>query len=139
MTTDAFEFNRITFGLPTESYRVDAYITRDERLPVVTEYVLRLLNICNSLSLGALRDYFGFSESEMLSVVDSLKRQGLIEISNESIVLSNFTREKFEASGDEYPRFSKVELRKDTVPLICFRLLHCRLGATVCSVTTSSG
>ncbi len=115
MTTDAFEFNRITFGLPIESYRVDAYITRDERLPVVTEYVLRLLKICNSLSLGVLRDYFGFSDGETLSVIDSLKRQGLIEASDESIVLSNFALEKFEASGDDYPRFSKVELRKDTV------------------------
>ena len=115
MSTDAFEFNRITFGIPIESYRVDAFITRDERLPVVTEYVLRLLKICNSISLGALRDYFGFSDGEALAVVDSLKRQGLIETSDESIILSNFANEKFEASGDEYPRFSKVELRRDTV------------------------
>jgi hypothetical protein len=115
MTDDTFEFNRITFGLPIESYRVDAYITRDERLPVVTEYVLRLLKICNSLSLATLRDYFGFSDGETLSVIDSLKRQGLIEVSEESIVLSNFTLEKFEASGDDYPRFTKVEPRRDTV------------------------
>jgi hypothetical protein len=115
MSDDVFEFNRITFGLPIESYRVDAYITRDERLPVVTEYVLRLLKICNSLSLAALRDYFGFSDGETLSVIDSLKRQGLIETSGESIVLSNFALEKFEASGDDYPRFTKVESRRDTV------------------------
>ena len=115
MKTDTFEFNRITFGIPIESYRVDAFITRDERLPVVTEYFLRLLKICNSLSLGALRDYFGFSDSEALSVVDSLIRQGLIEASDESIVLSKFALEKFEASGDDYPRFSKVELRRDAV------------------------
>ena len=110
MSTDAFEFNRITFGIPIESYRVDAFITRDERLPVVTEYVLRLLKICNSISLGALRDYFGFSDGEALAVVDSLKRQGLIETSDESIILSNFANEKFEASGDEYPRFSNHRL-----------------------------
>jgi hypothetical protein len=66
MTTDSFEFNRITFGVPIETYRVDAFITRDERLPVVTEYILRLLKICNSLSLSALRDYFGFSDGEAL-------------------------------------------------------------------------
>ena len=115
MNTDSFEFNRITFGLPIETYRVDAYVTRDERLPVVTEYVLRLLKICSSLSLTALRDYFGFSDGETLSVIDSLKRQGLVDVSEESIVLSNFALEKFEASGDEYPRFTKVESRRDTV------------------------
>jgi hypothetical protein len=48
-------------------------------------------------------------------VIDSLKRQGLIEVSDESIVLSNFAIEKFEASGDDYPRFTKVESRRDTV------------------------
>lgn len=115
MNTDAFEFNRITFGIPIESYRVDAFITRDERLPVVTEYVLRLLKICTSISLGSLRDYFGFSDGEAIAVIDSLKRQGLIETIEDSIILSNFANEKFEASGDEYPRFSKVELRRDTV------------------------
>jgi len=33
------EFNRVTFGLPVESFRVQAHIALEERLPVVTECV----------------------------------------------------------------------------------------------------
>ena len=67
MSTQGFEFNRVTFGLPVASYRVDAYITRDERLPVVTEYVLRLLRVCGSVTLAGLRNFFGFTDAEALA------------------------------------------------------------------------
>jgi len=108
-------FNRVTFGLPVESFRVEAYISLEERLPVVTEYVLRLIRICNAVSLAALREYFGFSDSEMLAVTESLLRQGLLIVEDDQAKLSRFAREKFDAVGDEHPRFSKVELRSDTV------------------------
>jgi len=116
MTTHSFEFNKVTFGLPVESYRVDAYITRDERLPVVTEYVLRLLRICGSVTLSGLRNYFGFTDPEVLAVVESLTRQGLVEVSGEDLRLSGYANERFEESSNEdYPRFTKVEPRRDSV------------------------
>jgi hypothetical protein len=81
MTPGAFEFNRITFGLPIESYRVDAFITRDERLPVVTEYVLRLLKVCNSLVPGCVAGLLSasptvrrFQSLTRSSAKDSLRR-----------------------------------------------------------------
>jgi hypothetical protein len=33
-------FNHVTFGLPVETFRISAYIALEERLPVVTEYVV---------------------------------------------------------------------------------------------------
>ena len=111
----SLEFNRVTYGLPVETFRVEAYIALEERLPIVTEFVLRLLNICRHVPLPALRNYFGFTDSEALAVVESLARQGLVEVSNDEVRLSGFTLERFAASGDDYPRFSKVELKKDTV------------------------
>lgn len=116
MSTQVFEFNRVTFGLPVESYRVDAYITRDERLPVVTEYVLRLLRVCGSVTLAGLRNFFGFTDAEALAVVDSLTRQGLVEASGEDLRLSSYANERFDqSSNDDYPRFTKVEPRRDSV------------------------
>lgn len=109
------EFNRITFGLPIETFRIEAYIALDERLPVVTEFVLRLLRICGRVPIHALRDYFGFTDSEALAVVESLSRQGLIELIEDDIQLSLFAIERFEDAGGDYPRFNKVELKKDTV------------------------
>lgn len=109
------EFNRVTFGLPIETFRVDAYIALDERLPVVTEFVLRLLRICGPLNLTTFRNFFGFTNSEALAVIDSLSRQGLLEVFDEEVQLSRYAIERFEESGGEHPRFSKVELRSDTV------------------------
>lgn len=124
------EFNRVTFGLPVETFRVDAYIALEERLPVVTEFVLRLLRICGSVNLTALRNYFGFTNSEALAVIDSLVRQGLLEVVEEDVHLSRFAVERFEESGSEHPRFSKVELRTDTVTfdLITFTPLRPQSG-----------
>lgn len=122
------EFNRVTFGLPVETFRVDAYIALEERLPVVTEFVLRLLRICGSVNLTAFRNYFGFTNSEALAVIDSLVRQGLLDVIEEDVQLSRFAIERFEESGGEHPRFSKVELRSDTVTfdLISFTPLRPR-------------
>lgn len=108
-------FNRITFALPIETYRVDAFITSDERLPVVTEYVLRLLRICEKISLCGLRDYFGFTDAEALAVVESLERQGLVQVTDDYLGLSGFAIERFEQSSEDYPRFTKVEERRDNV------------------------
>ncbi|MCG7399682.1 hypothetical protein [Caballeronia zhejiangensis] len=114
MTMQA-EFNRVTFGLPIETFHVEAYIALDERLPVVTEFVLRLLRVCGRVPMPALRNYFGFTDSEALSVVESLARQGLIELVEEDVQLSSFAIERFEEAGGDHPRFNKVELKKDTV------------------------
>lgn len=129
MSTRGFEFNRVTFGLPIESYRVDAYITRDERLPVVTEYVLRLLRVCGAVTLTGLRNFFGFTDAEALAVVDSLTRQGLVEASGEDLILSSYASERFDqSSNDQYPRFTKVEPRRDSVTfdLLSFTPLNTR-------------
>jgi hypothetical protein len=127
------EFNRVTFGLPIETFRVEAYIALDERLPVVTEFVLRLLRVCGRVSIPALRDYFGFTDSEALSVVESLSRQGLIDLLDEDVQLSLFAIERFEEAGGDHPRFNKVELKKDTVTfdLISFTPLRSVVGELI--------
>ena len=117
MSTD-LEFNKVTFGLPVEAFRIDAYITKDERLPVVTEYVLRAIRICESLTPAGLRDFFGFSDAEALTIVEVLTRQGLVTLAGDEIRLSSYATERFDASSSEdYPRFTKVEPRRDSVTL----------------------
>lgn len=109
------EFNRATYGLPVEMFRVDAYIALEERLPVVTEFVLRLLRVCGPIPFFALRDYFGFTDGETLAVVESLVRQGLLEASDDQVELSLFAKERFEEAGGGAPSFTKVELKQDSV------------------------
>lgn len=65
--------------------------------------------------MPAFRNYFGFTDSEALSVVESLSRQGLIELVGDELQLSLFAIERFEEAGGDHPRFNKVELKKDVV------------------------
>lgn len=113
--SESTEFNRVTFGLPVETFRVNAHIALEERLPIVTEFVLRLLRICGHISLADLRDYFGFKDSEALALIESLSRQGLISLEDDSVRLTAFANERFDEAGGDHPRFSKVELKQDTV------------------------
>ena len=115
------EFNRITFGLPIETFRVEAYIALDERLPVVTEFVLRLLRVCSRVSMPALRDYFGFTDSEALAVVESLSRQGLIDLIEGDIQLSLFAIERFEEAGGDYPVNATLIKEKTTIDKCDYR------------------
>ena len=107
----SLEFNRITFGLPVETFRVEAYIALDERLPVVTEFVMRLLKVCGQVPLTAVRDYFGFNDIEARAVIESLTKQGLLDLLEGEVRLRSFALEKFEEAGGDHPRFSKVELK----------------------------
>lgn len=113
--SESIEFNRVSFGLPVETFRISAHIALEERLPIVTEFVLRLLRICGQVNLADLRDYFGFKDSEALSLIESLSRQGLITLQDDVVRLTPYSNERFDQAGGEHPRFSKVELIQDTV------------------------
>lgn len=116
MTTERHEFNRITFALPAQSFKFSAFISTEERLPAVTEFVLRLLHTCGGVSLAALRDYFGFSEAEALSVVEALDRQGYVTLDGNTLALSATTLEQFDKSPDACPWVKKLKKRIDVVP-----------------------
>lgn len=111
-----FEFNRVTFALPTQSFKVTAFISAEERLPAVTEFVLRLLHTCGKVTLTGFRDYFGFSEAEALSVIESLDRLGYVQLVDESLTLSEQMLSRFEVSPDDFPWVTKLKKRTDIVP-----------------------
>lgn len=84
-------------------------------MPIVTEYVLRLLRICGQLSVSGFQRYFGFSRSELVAVMEALSRQGLIVVSSDDITLSRYAGAQFDASTEEYPLFAKVDPYHDDV------------------------
>lgn len=125
MSVDHIPFNRITFALPVQPFKVTAFISTQERLPAVTEFVLRLLHTCGRVSLAAFRDYFGFSEAEALSVIESLDRQGYVTLYEDQLTLSEEMRQRFESSPDDCPWVTKLKRRTDIVPfdLLTFSML----------------
>lgn len=125
MNIDHTPFNRITFALPVQPFKVTAFISTQERLPAVTEFVLRLLHTCGRVSLAAFREYFGFSEAEALSVIESLDRQGYVVLTEEELTLSEEMRQRFETSPDDCPWVTKLKRRTDVVSfdLLTFSML----------------
>jgi hypothetical protein len=124
------EFNQVSFQLPLETFGVNAYITQEERMPVVTEYVLRLLRICGRLPTSSFQRYFGFSTAEVQAVLESMSRQGLVELTLEGVALSRYAEAQFDASHEDYPLFAKVEpyLGDVTFDLLTFNPIRRRGG-----------
>lgn len=126
MSSERHEFNRVTFGLPAQTFRVSAFISTEERLPAVTEFVMRLLHTCGRVSLGGFRQYFGFSEAEALTVIESLDRLGYVRLADDFLTLSEEMVTRFETSPDECPWVTKLKKRTDAVPfdLLAFTALR---------------
>jgi hypothetical protein len=61
------------FNVPCRQFLIEAQVTRDKRMPVVDEFVLRVLRLCESLSIKRLGAFFGFSQMETQVVLADLQ------------------------------------------------------------------
>ena len=52
------------FNIPCRRFLIRANVTRDRRLPVVDEFVLRALKLCENVPVRRLAAYFGFTGAE---------------------------------------------------------------------------
>jgi hypothetical protein len=107
-------FNRVTFGVPVEAFDVSAYVAITERLPIVTEFILKVVHVCGTLTVTSLREFFGFSDVEMVSVVEAMSNQGLLVLEGDSVRLSQYASERFQDDGKP-PSFSVIEKKRDKV------------------------
>src|SRR3546814_2013459 len=67
----------IDFQIPCRRFTIKANVTRDRQMPVVDEFVLRLLRVVQRISGQRLAGYFGFTAREMESVLLELVERGL--------------------------------------------------------------
>lgn len=110
------EFNRLTVAVPMESFEVKADIRLDEAIPIVREYIVRLIAITSGLSIQALRDFFGFTHSELLAELDALVALNLLEVRGDDTVgLTQYGLSLVDESPDGHVRIGSVEQRQETV------------------------
>ena len=107
--SEAIQVKSFGFNVPCREFVISAQITRDLRMPMVDEYVLRVLNVCESISSAKLMRFFGFSENEMQIVLSDLQKRSLITINNNNISLHLSAQEMFRTSGDNPPTITTVE------------------------------
>lgn len=120
------QLNRVSFGLPIKAFFIDYTVSQKRQLPVVKEFIVRVLHALGSSPVSVIQTYFGFTTSEMQAVLDDLVEESLIKWNDDEIELTTHALENFEeVEGNMLPRFFEVVDKTDTVffELSEFRML----------------
>jgi hypothetical protein len=103
------QLSKVCFGLPMKSFFMDYTVSKKRELPVVKEFVIRLIYSLSSTSLETIQDYFGLTSKEMLAIVDDLQEENLVEWEDGKIKLTYYAMSKFtEEDGNLRPTFFEV-------------------------------
>jgi len=97
------------FNVPCRRFLITANVTRDKRLPVVDEFYLRTLKLCERVPVRRLGAYFGFSETETDIVTADLAARGLVEVDGDIVALHPSAHEHFQPGDDDVPRITEIE------------------------------
>ncbi len=104
-----FEIDNIDFEVPCRRFTIRATITRDRQLPVVDEFLLRMLAVLERVPIRRLRGWFGFTEAEIETVLLDLERRAYVEVDRDDILLAPAGRDLFRAAPDGgVPRLVEV-------------------------------
>lgn len=120
------QLSKVCFSLPMKSFFMDYTVSKKRELPVVKEFVIRLIYSLTSTSLETIQDYFGLTSKEMLAIVDDLQEENLIEWEAGKIKLTYYAMSKFtEEDGNLRPTFFEVTNEASPVEfeLYSFRML----------------
>ncbi len=104
------QIDTVDFQVPCRRFTIKANVTRERQMPVVDEFVLRLVQVVQNISVERLAGYFGFSGSEIETVLLELTNRGLLESDDQEISLSPKGQDLFKGlSEGELPRLAAVE------------------------------
>jgi len=119
-TLNELEFSEITFAVPAQTFGITCSISTEQTLPVVTEFALRLVAVCDALSPQDLQEFFGFSEREIEQVIQSLVDERLLRWEEDRLELTHYARGLFVNSPDSIPRLTRI---KDWAGEVAFELV----------------
>jgi len=105
-------FNTVAVAIPAQLFNVRCHVSIDRQVPVLTDFAVRLLHLSGPLEVGALREYFGLSASELRDLLELLGEEGLVGEANGRISLTSYAESRFAASSDGLPRFTKIAERQ---------------------------
>src|SRR4051794_16988851 len=97
------------FNLPCRQFVIGAQVTRDKRMPMVDEFVLRTLRLCERMSTRRLKGFFGFTELENEVVLADLRARSLVLIDGDRVSLHPSALEMFRTSPQGIPQIVEVE------------------------------
>ena len=110
------EIDAVDFQISCRRFTVRATVTRDKQLPVVDEFVLRLLAVLDRMPVARMRAWFGFSEAEIETVLVDMARRNYVEFDGDEVLLAPAGRELFRSTGEGgVPQVVEVAPLIDTV------------------------
>jgi len=121
---DAIVVDKFSFLLPCKAFRIKYTISKGYDLAVTYEFILRFLKINGPTDIDILRQYFGFSSSEIAIELNKLINDGYIEknVNTKEIKLTSQGKELFVEDKPEIIRTENVT-DKFSVELFSFNLV----------------
>jgi len=105
-------FNTVAVAIPAQLFNVRCHVSIDRQVPVMTDFAVRLLHLSGPLEVGALREYFGLSASEVRNLLELLREEGLVGETNGRISLTSYAESRFAGSSEGMPRFTRIAERQ---------------------------
>jgi hypothetical protein len=106
---DAFETNSFGFNLPCRQFVIAAEITKERRLPMVDEFILRTLLVVKSIPAERLARFFGFEGRDLGIAIADLQSRTLVSVDGDNLSLHPSAREMFRTSAEEAPTITAAE------------------------------
>jgi hypothetical protein len=118
--------NEASFSLPVKAFNIDFAVVEKRQLPVVKEFVVRLIFSIEQCKPELIANFFGFKANEITDVLEDLEIEGLICWKDGDVLLSQYAKDRFEhVKGSSVPRFFEITEKNDTVffDLFLFKII----------------
>jgi hypothetical protein len=109
LDSDTFETNTFGFNLPCRQFVIAAERTKERRLPMVDEFILRTLLVVQSISADRLARFFGFEGRDLGISISDLQSRGLIAVDGDQLSLHPSAQEMFRTSSETEPTITVAE------------------------------
>lgn len=104
-----FQVNTFGFNLPCRQFAISAERTRERRLPMVDEFILRTLYVVQSIPAARLARFFGFEGRDLGISISELQTKGFIDVDGETLTLSKSGKELFRTAEETAPTITATE------------------------------
>lgn len=106
---NTFETNTFGFNLPCRQFVIAAERTKERRLPMVDEFILRTLLVVKSISADTLARFFGFEGRDLGIAISDLQSRSLVTVDGDTLSLHSSAKEMFRTSTEDSPTITAAE------------------------------
>jgi len=106
---NALETNTFGFNLPCRQFVIAAERTTERRLPMVDEFILRILLVVKSISSDKLARFFGFEGRDLGIAISDLQSRSLVIVDGDILSLHPSAKEIFRTSTEDAPTITVTE------------------------------